>query len=153
MSKKIITICCSAAFYRHAAEIADELEAKGYKVIIPATANKMRETGDYNVEHYKSWYKNSKDFNIKRQRMDGHFAEVEKADAILIVNDEKKGVKGYIGPNGLMEMALAYYLKKPIFILNEVPKEESSDSTFSIYEEVYGMGNIILGGDLSKLKL
>lgn len=147
MSKKIITICCSAAFYKHAAELSDELKAKGYKVIIPSTAHKMRANNDYEVNHYKTWYKNAKDFTKKRSLMDGHFAEVEKADAILVINDEKKGIKGYIGPNGLMEMALAYYLRKPIFILNKVPK------TNSVYEEAHGMGNIMLDGDVSKIDL
>ncbi len=147
MSKKIITLCSSANFYKHVGEIADELENRGYKVIIPRTAEIMRKSGDYDVAKVKTWIKNKDDLPKKRKLMDGHFAEVEKADAILVVNDEKHGTPGYIGPNGLMEMALAYYLKKPIYILNSVKNDSN------IYEEVYGMGNLILDGDISKIKL
>lgn len=144
---KTITICSSAAFYRHVNEIADQLEAKGYKVLVPHTANKMRESGNYDVSAVKTWIKNKEDLHKKGKLMDEHFKEVEKADAILVVNDEKHGEKGYIGPNVFMEMALAYYLKKPIYILNGV----NNDSR--IYEEVYGMGNTVLNGDLSKIDL
>jgi len=77
----------------------------------------------------------------------GHFNEVAKGDAILIVNDNKPGQPNYIGPNATMEWGLAYYLGKPVFILNGVDK----DSNY--YEEVYGMSAAVLDGDLSKIKL
>lgn len=144
---KIITICSSAAFYRHVNEVADELEKRGYRTIVPQNATKMRAANNYDVASAKTWYKNPEDFHKKRKYMDDHFKEVEKADAVLLVNDEKNGVKGYIGPNGLMEMALAYYLKKPIFILNDINKDHN------VYEEVFGMGCVLLDGDLGKIKL
>lgn len=147
MPRKIITLCSSANFYKHVAELADELEEMGYKTIIPVNAYKMRETGDYEVSHYKTWYENPHHFHKKRAFMDEHIEEIEKADAILIVNDTKRGVKGYIGPNSLMEMAVAYYLKKPIFILNKIGKDNN------VYEEVMGMEAIILNGNVRKLKL
>lgn len=142
---KTITICASVAFYKHVNELADQLEEKGFKVIVPATARKMRASGDYDVTHTKTWYENADDFTKKRELMDGHFAEVENCDAILVVNDRKHDVDGYIGPNVLMEMALAYYLKKPIFILNNVGKD------LGVYEEVMGMDCTQLAGDIGKL--
>jgi len=77
----------------------------------------------------------------------GHFNEVARGDAILVVNDNKPGQPNYIGPNATMEWGLAYYLGKPVFILNGVDK----DSNY--YEEVYGMSTAVLDGDLSKIKL
>lgn len=77
----------------------------------------------------------------------GHFNEVAKGDAILIVNDDKPGQSNYIGPNATMEWGLAYYLGKPVFILNGVGKNSN------YYEEVYGMSTAVLDGDLSKIKL
>ncbi len=147
MSKKVITLCSSANFYKHVNEIADELESKGYRAIVPETAKKMRKSGNYNVSAVKTWIKNEAHLYKKQKLMDTNFKEVEHSDAILVINDKKHGAEGYIGPNVFMEMALAYYLKKPIYILNGV-KDDSN-----IYEEVYGMGNIILDGDLSKIKL
>lgn len=75
-----------------------------------------------------------------------HFDEIKKGDAILVVNPTKLAVKNYIGGNTLMEMGFAYYLKKPIYILNDIPKN-------MIYtEEIQGMRPIILRGDLRKIK-
>src|SRR3990167_6663602 len=117
---KTITLCSSASFYKHVGEIADKLEKRGYKVIIPLTAGKMRKSGNYDVSAVKTWIQNKDDLHKKKKLMDEHFKEVERSDAILVVNDEKHGVAGYIGPNAFMEMAVAYYLKKPIYILNGV---------------------------------
>lgn len=144
---KIITLCSSAQFYKHVNELADKLEEMGYTALVPGNAKKMRASGNYDVAQHKTWFDNPGDFGKKREFMDAHFKEVEKADAVLLVNDEKHGKPGYIGPNGLMEMAVAYFLKKPIYVLNDVDKDNS------VYEEVYGMGCVILHGDISKVSL
>jgi hypothetical protein len=74
-----------------------------------------------------------------------HFAEVEKGDAILVVNDEKHGVENYIGGNVLMEMTLAFYLHKPIFLLNGVPQGSMLE------EEIIGVEPVLLAGRLESL--
>jgi hypothetical protein len=105
----------------------------------------MRASGNYDVAAYKTWYDNAADFTIKAQLMRDHFDEVAKGDSILVVNDEKHGVPGYIGPNVLMEMGLAFYLKKTIYVLNAIDKD------MPIYEEVLGMGSIILDRDVAEI--
>lgn len=145
--KKTIVICCSAAFYEHANEIADKLRASGYKVEVPTTAEDMRERRDYNVDKVKIWHKNPKHFGRKRFLAGEHFDKVVRGNAILIVNDDKPGQPCYIGPNTVMEWGLAYYLKKPVFILNGVAKDHNA------HEEVYGMSTAVLDGDLAKIKL
>src|SRR3990167_5211110 len=80
----------------------------------------MKKSGDFNVDHYKTWYKNPKDYAKKAKLMRQHFKKVVECDAILVLNYEKKGMQGYIGGNGLMEMALAFHVRKPIYILNPV---------------------------------
>lgn len=147
MAKKTIVICASAAFYEHVNQLADELRAKGYAVEIPTMAEQMRAQGDFDVKKVKTWLDNAEFFKIKQGLAKEHFDKVAGGDAILIVNDDKPGQPNYIGPNGTMEWGLAYYLGKPIFILNGVPK----DSNF--YEEVYGMSTAVLDGDLRKIKL
>ncbi|HUD10309.1 MAG TPA: hypothetical protein VMR28_01405 [Candidatus Saccharimonadales bacterium] len=142
---KTITLCSSAAFYEHVNSIATELTANGFKTVVPKTARSMQTTGNYDVTAVKTWYKNSADFNKKAELMRGHFEEVAKGDAVLVVNDEKHGIKGYIGSNVLMEMGLAFYLHKPIYVLNNVDRE------MPVYEEVLGMNSIILDGTISKI--
>ena len=144
---KTIVICSSGSFYKHVNQIANELRKKGFKVVVPATAEKMKSHEDYDIAKVKTWIHNSEHFNIKHELSMGHFNEVAKGDAILIVNDNKPGQPNYIGPNATMEWGLAYYLGKPVFILNGVDK----DSNY--YEEVYGMSAAVLDGDLSKIKL
>ncbi len=44
-----------------------------------------------------------------------------------------------------MEMAIAFHLKKPIYILNTIA------SALPHEEEIYGMQPIFINGDLSKI--
>lgn len=141
-----ITICSSANFYKQAVEIQAQLQTMGYSAIIPATAEKMKASGDFDVSHYKTWFGDANDYHKKTALMQGHFDEVTKGDAVLVLNYEKHGVQDYIGGNVLMEMALAFYLQKPIFILGRIPKESN------FLEEIIGLNPVELKGDLAKLQ-
>jgi nucleoside 2-deoxyribosyltransferase len=143
---KTIVICCSGSFYEHANKIASELDKMGYKTVVPATAYKMLKSGDYDIAKVKKWIDNDELFHLKQGLAMAHFKEVAEGDAILVVNDDKPAKEAYIGPNTTMEWGVAYYLGKPVFILNGVAK----DSPY--YEEVYGMATVI-DGDLTKIKL
>ncbi|MES2970757.1 MAG: hypothetical protein V4702_00355 [Patescibacteria group bacterium] len=143
--KSVIAICASADFYRQVVDIDTKLSELGFKVIIPATASKMKETGDFAVSHYKTWFAQPGDYHKKAALMREHFEEIANADAILVVNNEKHGKPNYIGGNVLMEMGLAFYLKKKIFILNDIPE----DSPFE--EEIRGFEPIVLKGALEKI--
>lgn len=140
-----ITICSSANFYRQVIEIQELLEKQNYRVLVPATAAKMKQSGDYDVSHYKTWFANDNDYHKKSALMRGHFEEIEHGDMILVLNYEKHGIPNYIGGNVLMEMGIAFYLNKPILILNEVPE----DSPF--IEEIKGFMPIVLHGKIEDL--
>ena len=146
MSKPIITICSSANFYRQAVDVQGQLIGQGLEAIVPNIATKMKETGDYEVSNYKTWFADAADYYKKAELMRAHFDKIAAADAILVVNFEKHGVQNYIGANVLMEMALAFYLKKKIFILNELPEKSAFE------EEILGMQPIVLHGDVTRLK-
>lgn len=143
--KPIITICSSASFYKQAVDIQDQLSKLGYQVVVPATATIMKESGDFDVSHYKTWFADANDYHKKAQLIRTHFIEIEKGDAILVLNYEKHGVENYIGGNVLMEMSLAFWLNKPIFIMNEVPEKSAFE------EEIRGMEPILLHGDVTSL--
>jgi hypothetical protein len=142
---KTITICASVNFYKQVVDIRDQLEKAGCKVLIPATAEKMKKSGDYNVARSKTWFRDANDYHKKTALMRGHFAEVKRGDAILVVNLAKHGVDNYIGGNVLMEMAVAFYLNKPIYVLNDIPDESP------FLEEIIGLEPIPLHGDLETL--
>ena len=145
MAAPVITICSSANFYKQAVDIQEALNRSGIKVIVPSTAERMKQSGDYDVSHYKTWYENEDDYHRKTFLMTEHFEKVVLADAILVLNYEKHGVDNYIGGNVLMEMALAFHYGKPIYIMNDLPE----DSPF--FEEIRGMNPVVLKGDLKHL--
>lgn len=141
-----IAICCSASFFKDVNEVAKKLTKMGLGVAVPYSVHQMAKSGDYGVSKVKTWLKNEKDFSKKTILMNKHIKEIEKADAILVINNRKNNVDGYIGGNTLIEMAIAFYLKKPIYVLNYV-----MDRKFLLYEEIMALKLIFIDGDLRKI--
>jgi hypothetical protein len=144
--KKTVVICSSGSHYQKIFSIQKDLQAMGYKVVLPSTAIKMKKKNDFNIDTYKTWFENPKDYRKKRIFMDRHFKKIINGDLVLIANFDKNGIEGYIGGNVLMEITIAYYHKKPIYILNNISEASS------IKEEIYGVDPIFLSGKLSLLK-
>jgi hypothetical protein len=142
---KTITLCSSASMYQKLTEIEKKLLKMEFKVEVPISARKMEESGDFNMKGKKVWMEDPNQFYKKTALMDAHFKKVEEGDAILVVNLDKNGVKGYIGGNVLMEMTLAYYLKKPIYVWKNIEKDHP------FYEEVLGIKAIFLNEDLGEI--
>lgn len=140
---KTIAICCSASAFKQAIEYKSKLEKLGFKAIAPGVAEEMARKNDFNVSHYKTWWTDPNDYSKKAALIRKHFVKIIKADAVLVLNLIKHGIKGYIGGNTLMELAIAFHFHKPIFALNPI----TDDSP--IKEEVLGVGSIFLRGDLS----
>ncbi|MEI7777184.1 MAG: hypothetical protein WCI52_01095 [bacterium] len=141
--QKIITICSSASFFKEALEIEEKLRKMGFKVKLPYTATKMKKSGDFRVETYKTWFKNPNVYSRKTWLVKNHIRKVIDCDAVLITNYKKKGIPGYIGGNTLIEMTIAFHYKKPIYILNPISKKLMYE------EEIYALQPVFLNGDLS----
>ena len=75
--------------------------------------------------------------------MKHHIKKVVESDAILVVNSTKDGIQGYIGGNGLIEMAIAFHYQKPIFIYRDIDKKHP------LTEEIYGLNPVFIKEDLS----
>jgi hypothetical protein len=123
-NKKTIVICSSCAFYAQVLEVEKKLKDLGFIVKVPLTATEMKKSGNFKVETYKTWMENPKSYKRKAYLTQKHFEKVAKGDIVLVLNYKKNGKDGYIGGAVLSEMAVAFYLKKPIYILN--PIDESS---------------------------
>lgn len=136
-----VAVCASFSFYAHVAQLEDDLAALGHHVLLPASAKAMKANGTFTQDPLKPTGAHA-DIAQKTRAMRQHFAEITHADAILVVNDEKHGEPNYIGPNVLMEMAVAFALDKPIYLLNDLP----TDSSF--IDEIRGLEPICLHGDL-----
>ena len=60
-----ITICSSASFYKQVIEAEKALKEMGFKVFVPLTAGKMKRSGDFRVETYKTWFKDPDSYKRK----------------------------------------------------------------------------------------
>lgn len=57
---------------------------------------------------------------IKRSASRNHFDEILRPNtaAILVVNNERRGIPNYIGPNAFAEVAVAFSAHKAIYLLH-----------------------------------
>ncbi|MEA3355031.1 MAG: hypothetical protein U9Q63_00920 [Patescibacteria group bacterium] len=133
-----ICICASLKVHDEIIRIKHELESKGHQVILPKTTNLIYQG--------KLSFKNLNKHKLKYGSVNvvKHFDNIKKANAILVVNPTRKKIKNYIGGNTLMEIGFAYYLQKPIYLLNSIPK-------VSYFEEIRDTLPIILNGNLNKI--
>lgn len=115
---KSIFLCASMDFYEELVRVEAELHKLGWTVSIPQSAKVMKESNDYDVSHFKGVIP----FTDRSKLIKKNFDEIRECDAILVINNEKNGMAAYIGPNVLMEIGLAFYFNKRIFIWNRVPE-------------------------------
>ena len=151
-----ITLCGSIAFYKEMESLRDELITHGYEVKIPELSLEVPEEygggkkvyfGQFIEENggMDAFPAGHQIWNMKESAINDHYEKIDWGDAILVVNHEKRGVEGYIGGNTLIEMGVAFYLKKKIFILNPVSSE------LSYKQEIMGMKPVMLDGALGKI--
>ncbi len=120
-------------------EIRDQLRKMGHDAFMTSLAKPLVGKSNKEKEKIKIYQKNHKDAIRKFWRM------MQGADAILVANFDKHGIKNYIGGNTLMEMGFAHVLNQKIFLLNPIPN-------IPFYKtEIVAMKPIILKGDLKKI--
>lgn len=133
-----VTICGSMSFAKEMLEAQKELKKIGHEGIIAIDTEECVENPGLNMDV---------NFCLEKDVMMDHFQKIESSDAILVLNHPKNGVDGYIGGATLMEIGLAYYLGKKIFLLHDVPSEKNIRYAL----EIKLSKPIILKGDLSKI--
>jgi nucleoside 2-deoxyribosyltransferase len=134
-----ITICGSMQFHKEMEMMRQTLQSRGFTVLVPADLD--------HVENNESYMTNDEDKISTKIEFDfirEHFKKIEQADAILILNYEKKGIAGYIGGNTFLEMGYAFGLDKKVYLLHAIPEMDYKT-------EMYAIQPIILDGDLDKI--
>lgn len=137
---KTITICGSMLFHKEMTKFKESLEEMGFHANAPKSFEEM---GLINYDKYTQ--EEGKELKIKYDLIRDYYSKIVDSDAILIANYEKKGVKGYIGGNTLLEMGFAYSNRRNIFMVNPAPD-------MSYKAEVEAMQPIIIGEDLTKIQ-
>lgn len=140
-----VIICGSISAAEEILAAQRELEALGHEVEVPLSVKdaalrrkdaELRERGAREGERA--------DVKIEHDLIRGHYEKMKRADAVLVVNPERKGIPGYIGGNTFIEMAFAHVLRKPLSCLHALPEMAYSS-------ELIAMRPRILDGDVRNL--
>ena len=139
-----VFICGSMYFAKEMLAAKKKLEEMGHVVEIPCDTQEFIDNQDLTTDNHEEDYKHCIENDIIRKS----FNTITESDAILVLNYPKNGVNGYVGASGLMEIGLAYYLDKKVFLLNPPPKVEEAKSS----HEILIMQPVILNGNLDLIK-
>lgn len=135
-----IVICGSMTASKEMLEIEKKLQTLGHEVVLPPF------THDYAaLDEMDKMHSESAQNKIKHNLVGVYYEEIKNNDAVLVVNIERKGIKGYIGGNSFLEMGFARVLNKPIYLWDGIPE-------MSYRDEIEAMQPIIINGDLSLIK-
>lgn len=136
-----ITICGSMKFHREMREVRSQLEDMGHTALVPKSIELMDTQGYVHPEEDEERIT----AKIEHDFIRAHFAKVQDADAILVLNYDKKGIAGYIGGNTFLEMGYAFGRGKKIFLLHPIPDMDYRT-------EMHAMQPIILNGDFTRIR-
>lgn len=136
-----ITIAGSVTFTKEQLNIKKELEQIGYTVLISDDLEEYLNKPSIKLS-FDEELKLSKEYDILRK----FYNKIAEGDALLVCNYDKNGIKGYLGTSVLIEIGLAYYLRKKVYLLNDIEMNQGYAMELSIMEP------IILNEDLSKIK-
>lgn len=121
-------------------ELRDKLIKMGHQVFVSQFAQAMVGKSDDEKEKMKLHQK------YKLDAIREFWKLMQGADAVLVANYGKNGIKNYIGGNTLMEIGFAHVLNQKIFLLNPMPD-------IPYYKtEIEAMKPVILNGNLEKIR-
>ncbi len=140
-----IFISGSMSFAKEMLSIQKQLVSVGYKVKVPCDTEEFANDAELTTDDYEKDYQWCLEKDIQRKC----FNIIEQSDAILVLNYSKGGIDGYVGASTLVEIGIAYYLKKKIFLLNPLPSPEK----LRCAHEIKIMQPIVLNGDLRLINI
>lgn len=129
---KGIVLSGSMQFLEQMKKYEEPLKSKGYAPILP-NEDKWDVIEPNQINHYKA--------EVSRKHFDA-IAD-PRTYAILVINSSKKGIDNYIGANTFAEIAIAFYFRKKIYLLNDLYKPFS--------DELLAWGAVALNGDINSL--
>lgn len=135
-----IGVIGSMQFSERMIEVRDELIRRGHDAFVTKFAAPMVGKTDEEKEVMKLDQKYHQDAIREFWQM------MPGADAVLVLNYDKSGIKNYIGGNTLMEIGFAHVLHQKVFLMNPIP-----DIPF-YKTEIEAMRPVIINGDLSLIQ-
>lgn len=138
-----IMIIGSMAFAKDMVNIQKKLEKLGHEVSIPIGTKPHLQD-----ETFVDSLEENLQFCIREDVMRRNFKEVTNQDGVLVLNHKRNDIEGYIGISALLEMGIAHFHGKKIFLYNTPPDYRKVRWA----HEVAIMQPVILNGDLTKIK-
>jgi len=130
----------SMQFTEKMVEVRDKLCQMGHGAFVTTLAAPFIGKNDEEKEQIKLHQKNNCDAIREFWRL------MQGADAVLVLNFDKHGIKNYIGGNTLMEIGFAHVLNQKIYLYNPIPE-------IPYYKtEIEAVKPIIINGDLSLIR-
>lgn len=131
------------AFVKDMATVQKQLEKLGHTASIPVgTEPHLKD------ETFVDSLEANLQFCISEDVMRKNFKEVTNNDAVLVLNKKRNNIDGYIGVSALLEMGIAHFHGKKIFLYNTPPDYHEVRWA----HEVAIMQPVILNGDLKKIR-
>lgn len=134
-----IGIIGSMQFVEKMLGVKDELNKLGHDAFVTKLHDALVGKSDEEKEKIKIYQKNNLD------AIREFWNAMQGADAVLVLNLDKNGIKNYIGGNTLMEIGFAHVLNQKIFLYNPMP------DIIYYKSEIEAVRPIIINGDLSKI--
>jgi len=120
-------------------EVRDRLINLGHEAFVTKLHEAFIGKSDEEKERIKIHQKNNMD------AIREFWNAMQGADAVLVLNLDKRGINNYIGGNTLMEIGFAHVLNQKIFLYNPIPE-------IPYYKtEIEAVKPIIINGDLTKI--
>ncbi len=145
-----LALVVSLSFHEKGEEVKRQLEGMGHQIVMPPSTVVNHEGKLVHIKEFDRFRKETarddqeEVWKICRRRMKAYYAKLKWADAALMLNYTKNGIKNYVGGNALIELGAAFFLRKKIYFLNPVPD-------MSYREEMLGMKPAVINGDLGKI--
>ena len=141
-----IIISGSVEFAQQIKDLSEGLKTLWFETILPPTTEKILR-GELSPEEVTKEKENMNfaEMTIKNDAIRKFADLIKSADAILIANFGKHGIKDYIWWWSFLEMGFAHIFHKKIFILNGLPEIRYVD-------EIKAMQPIVLNWDLHKIQ-
>jgi len=135
-----IGVAGSMQYTEEMARVCWELEKLGHTVFMSKFKDAYVGKSDEEKEELKLHHKYNFDA-IKE-----FWKPMQDADALLVVNLDKHGIKNYIGGNSFLEMGFAHVLGQKIYLMNPIPDMPYYGT------EIIAMKPVVINGELEKIQ-
>ena len=134
-----IGVAGSMQFTDQMIEVCDLLEERGHGLFMSSFRDRYVGKSAAEIERLKLEDK------YERDAIREFWQPMQTADALLVLNYDKHGIRNYVGGNAFLEMGFAYVLGQKIYLMNPIPDIPYYGT------EILAMKPIVIYGDLRKV--